>query len=460
MEKADVLLVAELADFGSSDYSKAEDIIQKGYEAAASKASVLSALSVDEATWEQYLEQREQKRRTTPVPQFVEVTGTSLQVADEIKDELSGDIGKPVDTGQMSKSLTALAGGGRFARLDYGLVERNGQTGLLIEAQEKSYSPPSVRPVIIIDGSDYLNVRFKIGARITFLDFGKYGAELRNDVIAGSEYGISTEYYRPFGDNTKWFVAPKGFANTSEFDIYDDNSLVAEYRNRLLGGALDVGYAINRQSEARFGYEIADQNLNPQVGNRNVLPNVDGRVGITSFRYSYIGTDNPVVPRSGWNIFFKSAWQDANPAAPTGFPFTQADISVFKPITKPASLFFEARGGTTFGHDDTGIPPFSLGGPTNLSAYGTNELLNNQFFLFRTGYIREVAELPPLLGDHIYLIGTYEIGKAYGVPNTTAFQTDVSAGFVINTIFGPISFGGAIGDSGHHKFFFGMGRVF
>jgi NTE family protein len=37
---------------------------------------------------------------------------------------------------------------------------------------------------------------------------------------------------------------------------------------------------------------------------------------------------------------------------------------------------------------------------------------------------------------------------------------DASAALVVNTIFGPAVVGVAVGDSGHHRFYFGVGRVF
>ena len=52
----------------SLDYNKADAIIKLGYEAAASKASVLSAFSVSEAEWEEYLANRNARRRTAPIP--------------------------------------------------------------------------------------------------------------------------------------------------------------------------------------------------------------------------------------------------------------------------------------------------------------------------------------------------------------------------------------------------------
>jgi hypothetical protein len=37
---------------------------------------------------------------------------------------------------------------------------------------------------------------------------------------------------------------------------------------------------------------------------------------------------------------------------------------------------------------------------------------------------------------------------------------DGTFGLVIQTLFGPAYIGGSYGDSGHHKFFFQLGRIF
>jgi NTE family protein len=129
-------------------------------------------------------------------------------------------------------------------------------------------------------------------------------------------------------------------------------------------------------------------------------------------------------------------------------------------LNKPSSVFFSAFGGTTFTYHQTGFPPFSLGGTRDLVAYGSNEFLTNQYFLFKTGYIRELWELPPLLGNKIYALGTYEIAKVYDVPNVSSIPTDISGALVVNTLFGPVLVGGAYGANGHHKFFFRIGRIF
>jgi NTE family protein len=68
------------------------------------------------------------------------------------------------------------------------------------------------------------------------------------------------------------------------------------------------------------------------------------------------------------------------------------------PFTTKSSAYLAVSGGSTLGHESTGIPPFSLGGGLQLSAFGENELITNQYYLFQTGYIRRLAKLPPFLG--------------------------------------------------------------
>jgi NTE family protein len=129
------------------------------------------------------------------------------------------------------------------------------------------------------------------------------------------------------------------------------------------------------------------------------------------------------------------------------------------PIKPKTSLYLNAFGGTTYGYD-AGLPPFSLGGTLRLSAYGTNELLTDQYFLFQTGFLHSLAQLPPFLGGNLYFNFRAEVGKAYGIPNSPSVEGDAAGIFEVNTLFGPIAIGGAYGNAGHAKFFFRIGRLF
>jgi NTE family protein len=460
MEKAEILISVPLEGYSASDYKKSNNIIQAGYEAAASKAEILSAFSVDEVSWRDYLAHRDSRRKSTPIPQFVEVTGTKPALSKEIEQKLSDNLGKPVDPDNLDRQVTYLSGVGRYSRVGYRMAERNGRQGLLLVADEKEYGPPIVRPLVVIDGSEYNRVQFLIGARITFLDVGSFGSEWRNDVTLGSEHSVRSEFYRPLGQSLRWFIAPRAFAENVQANFYKGSTAVAEYRKRQGGGAFDVGYAFSRSSELRVGYEAAQQKFSPSIG-AAPFGTLQGRVGTTSLRYDLLGRDKPIIPSRGLDIHFRTQWYDANPAAKSGFPLAETQILLFKPLSKPSSVFFSAFGGTTFTYHQTGFPPFSLGGSQNLVAYGNNEFLTNQYVLFKGGYIRQLWKLPPLIGENIYALATYEVGKVYDMPNNvSSLPTDVSGALVVNTLFGPVLVGGAYGATGHHKFFFRVGRIF
>lgn len=460
MEKADIVLTAETAKFATTDYKLFEQIESEGYKAAQNKSALLIRLQVDENEWQQIISARTGKRRTSAVPQFVEVTGATGDVRDGLQHKLAGLAPRPIDTNELDQKMMDITGLGRFSQAGYRETVPDGKPGLLIEVTEKEYAPPTVHPLFVIDGSDYKNVLFKVGGRITFLDVGGFGSEWRNDFVAGSEYGLKSEFFHPFNFHTGWFVATHGTADSSPFYVYQRNKLLGEYRDRVGGGGVDVGYTFGRSGEMRVGYEIGYQKISEDIG-VPVAPAVRGRYGVTSLKYRLDRFDDPVLPRSGVRVESIFNFYDTKPGTPDTVPTAEMRLGFARRTSEKSSLLLFASGGTSFSTRDTGFPPFSLGGPLRLGAYGTNEFLTNQYFLLQPALLYKLRELSPLLKQNIYLLTMYEAGKAYGQPSSaTKVAQDVTAGILFQTVFGPMFFGGAIGDSDHRKAFFQVGRFF
>jgi NTE family protein len=462
MEQADLLVTVPLQKYSTLDYNKADAIIKVGYDAAASKATVLSAFSVSEAEWEEYLANRNARRRTAPIPKFVEVVGASSEMAKAMEKQMSSLVGGPVETKKIDQDMMTIVGQGRFATATYSMVEKNGVQGLQIQAEQKSYAPPMVRPLILIDGSEYNNVFFSIGARITFLDVGSYRSELRNDVILGSQYLLASEYYHPFTTTSNWFIAPRFGVNSQQLNVYSGSALLASYRLRQALGGLDTGYGFGRTGEFRLGYEGGYERVSPEIGNIPTLPTTSGTTGDVRIQYQLITVDDPVIPRSGTSLLMYTKGFNTNPAAPGPFPLSEIQAQQFFRLSAPSSVFVGAFGGSSYGYK-TGVPTFSLGGSQRLVAWNTNELLTNQYFLGQIGYIRELLKLPPFLGSSVNFLGLLELGKTYKLPlgaKPPNLPMDVAAGLIVNTIFGPVEIAGAVGDYGHARFFFRIGRTF
>jgi NTE family protein len=461
MEKADLVIAVPLDKYSTMDYKQADAIIKAGYDAAQSKATMLSTLAVDEVTWQRYLAERNARRRAAPIPKFVEVAGTDKRSAAGIEKAFASVVDQPVSTVEVQNKLLDILGDGRYSTLTYEMVRKNDEQGLEISTLDKPYAPPTVRPLIVIDGSEYNNVLFSIGARITFQDVGSYGAEWRNDLIFGTSYGVTSEYYRPIHPGGRFFVAPRLSATSDEFNGYTSGGdLAALYREKQAGGGVDVGYEFGRTSELRVGYQSAYYNYTLEVGEKNIEPTVSGRQSFSRIKYQLLNVDDPVIPTSGQLANFRTQYFDANPGGYSTFTLTQGQFTDFIKLSDVHSIYFTGGGGTTYGNNLVGIPVFSLGGPLTFPAYGTNEILTNQYSSFTAGYLWQLKQLPPLLGNKLFFNGRFDVGTFEKVTGGTRVPGDAAASLLVSTIFGPAVIGVSVGDSGHHRFFFGVGRVF
>ncbi len=457
---ADLVVSIGLQQFGSLDYTKAKEIIAKGSEAAGQKSRLLETYSLDGAAWAQYMERRKlHQKETIGVPQFVKVEGANPQAEESIEKFLQPLAGKPVEPDKLEDLLTRLTGIGRYDSAGYRVINRNGQDGLLVTMHEKLYAPPTLQLGFEVDGSEPNDVDFTLASRLTLLDVAGYRSEWRTDFIFGNTYGIGSELYRPFSPGSKWFFAPHADARSSALKIYRKSDPLAEYRFSRSSIGMDVGYGFSRFNEIRFGYEIGAVDARLRLGTKE-FSSFDGRTGAFRVRWLLDHTDDPVVPRRGVNGESNFHWFDTSPGQTNRYPVWDLRVGYFQPITKPASLFVISEGGTTFGATSNGYPQFFLGGSNHLSAYGTNELFGDQFYYFRAGYLHDLLTLPPLAGKKVYAIAAYEFGKMYGFPASSSFPNDFAAGILAETAVGPLVLGGSVGDSGHRKWFFQLGRVF
>ena len=460
LEDADIIVSVDLEGYTSVDYKANEAIMDRGVQAAEKKSPVLETYRLPDADWQEYVRQRDARRKTAaPVLQFVQVTGTNAAAAEHLKKSLASFGGRPLDTQKLEKALTQLTGTGKFDRAGYRLVERNGQAGLLVSVEETAYAPPMIQPGFQVDSSESGDVNFTLGARLTFLDVGGYRSEWQTDFLFGSTYGVHSEYYHPLTGASRWFVAPEASANNKTFKFYQKNDPLAIYGLDRAEIGIGLGYGFNRFTEVRVGYDVGYLKTKLRIGSPEI-PNLKGRTGAARLRIFYDGSDDPVIPRRGTQVESNFRWYDNSPGAPDAFPVMDARIGYFQPITRPASIFLISEGGTTFGTQATGTPQFFLGGPERLGAYGLNELRGNQYFLFRGGYLHDLLRLPPFAGKNVYVVGEYELAKMYGFPTSAKLPNDFAAGIVAETVVGPLFLGGSIGDSGHRKWFFQLGRVF
>jgi NTE family protein len=460
MEGADLVVKANVEQYTTIDYQKVDELVNVGYQAAEHQARFLKPYALDDEAWAQYQKDQTSRIRTRiGVPQFIKVQGLQGEALVNVQKFLSPLVGKPLDEPLLQQYLTRLAGIGIYDSITYDIIREDDKDGLLVRVHETSYGPPTLRPGVEIDGTQVDNVTFTTGGRLTFMDVAGYRSEWRTDFQFGETYRLSSDLYRPIFPLGKWFVDPFVSGSENAFFVYKKSDPRADYRITRVAGGADMGYAISRFSEIRVGYGVGYLNEYLRLGTPDFASN-DGRTGGLRARYVLDHTNDAVIPTSGYYIQSNFNFYDTYPGATEAFPSLVTTVQFFQPV-KNDSIFLIGSGGSTFGYRGTGDPQFFLGGVGRLTAYGLNELLGNQYFVGRVGYLHQIATLPTFVGGSVYVIGYGEVGKMYQDPfGAPRLSGDGTLGVIANTFLGPIFLGGAAGDTGHYKWFFQLGRVF
>jgi len=466
LEDADVLIRSDLKGINGSMYSDSAKIAPKGMEAARKKAALLERFSLNDADWDDYVTQRNSRRKTiVPKPQFVTVTGDAPAANAEVQNRLSTQVvNKPIDTKLIDREMTRFVGNGTLNAAGYSIVERDGTPGLAVTAYPKSYGPPFLDLGITIDGSDTQDVLFGMAGRVTFTNLGGYRAEWRTDAFFGYSYGVKSEYYKPLTSHTRFFYAPRAYVTSTRFDFYNEGSRTSQYQIDQNGFGFDGGYTWARGAELRIGQDEYWYSVHKRIDFDDL--SIPAQLqSVSSLRFNYLGADNAVLPFHGVNTSFSIERHEPNVG---NDPFTLADakIAFYVPIRARSAVFLTAAGGTSFGAPPlvTELQGFPLGGPFHLGSYGKNELLGNQYFLFQGGYERRILKFNPLFGEGLYAVAFMEGGKVYQnlnpVDTLVSEAYDGSFAVIARTALGPIYIGGAAGDNNHRKWWFGLGHVF
>lgn len=472
LKLADIVLAPDLGGLGGFDFLKVDTFAERGYRAAEARAQILNRFALNQQEWDRFVAQRNARKRVkVPAPSDIVVTGVQGNPARELQRELRSFVGVPIDTARLDKSLTNIIGNGRFDSFQYGTIRSTRttteHTGLQIMATPRAYGPPFLRFGVGIDGADTDNIRTNLMARLTSLDLGAQGAELRTDLRVGSDRDLATEYYHPLG-NGRPFAAPRIYLQDDSFGLFDKNNQgtrEATYRARRAGLGLDIGSNTSRYSQLRFGYLFEHEEASVSTGSR-LLPSLHGDVSALRLNWLYDGQDSAVLPTRGTRITATSYWYFHAADASRAFPVMQINLSVFEPVShgtrreRGDSVFGVLGAGTTFGTKASLLQQFTLGGPTTLAAYGPDAFRGNDSLFVNLGYLHPLAQLPSFLGGRVMLLGVYQAGGAFSRFGTGRYLNDVSAALLAETLFGPVSIGYSYGEAGRNRVFFAIGALF
>jgi NTE family protein len=455
---ANLVLSPQLKNLSSTDFDQLNEFIRRGYAAAARQEQFLLALALSETDWKEYQSARRARRRTSAVsPQFIAVEGAVGGNTEEFERKLAPFHGVPIESKRLENALTQFTGLGRYQSADYRYVQRGSETGLLVRLHQKSYGPPILNTVLDIDGADVSNVLFGVGVRLTFMDFGGPASEWRTDVNLGYRNAIGSEYYYRI-KGSPVFIAPRLFVDYSRLGIFDQGNRIAEYRTEELGGGVDFGVVAGRFNEFRVGVESSHVRAFVSTGSP-VLPRLEGAFSVFRAKWQYQGLDAPIVPRNGVQASSEIRWVFDSPLVRGSYPVVDSQLVIAKQFRRRNIFIIAMAGGTTAGNE-IALQGFTLGGPIRLSALSRNEVIGDNYYYSGFFYLRSLTNKELTFFGRAYFTFGYELGNAYTNSQRANAFHDGLLGIIAETPLGGIFVGGSVGEQGHRKFFFRVGRIF
>jgi NTE family protein len=467
IKHADIIIHVPVAEFGSLDWRRSDELVAAGYQAAEAMRDRLLplAVSADEyARWE--TRRRERRRTLLPVPAFMRLEGFSSNDEGQLRDLLARHLTVAFNAEAFETDVAVLAGLDRYETITWRFVkDAAGGTGLVVQARPKPYGPPFLMLGLNLENTTSEDFRVTFTGRYLAYDVLGSGSELRIDGTLGSDPGLAFAFYRPIGASP-FFITPYAGASHRTFNVIQNGSVVASYGQQLTRGGIDFGVNLGRVSDLRLGGYIGRLKAGVNVGDPG-LPEVSGKEVVAELNWRVDTQDSGVVPTRGTYAFAGARYTfdgpDISPPLPTG----RSSVSLFQ-LSGEASrfrslgqhrLFVVAGGGTSFDDEPLPVDQYVVGSPFHLGAQDHGEFRGDHYYILTGGYLRQLGRLPDFMGGPIFAGAWLENGDAFNGKHAT-LRTNASAGVILDTLVGPVIMATSFGFDGAWRTYIGVGRIF
>jgi NTE family protein len=457
----DILIRPALGTFASADFGKFVEAIEPGVQAVLEVSAALREIAVDERQYAGYVAQRVARPADNKTLAFVRVAHDGRLSADILESRLGAEIGDPIDAGRLADDAGRIYGLDLYEQVSYKLVTENGGTGVEFTARSKSWGPDVLQFAISLEEDFEGLTAFNVAARLTKTGLNYLGAEWRTDLQLGSDPLLFSEFYQPFGWDSRLFVAPHIDMRQSSFNAFVMDDSVARFRVSDVVVGLDLGMEIGSFGELRIGAHRGFGQARVKVGDPGIA-NIDFDTGGVFAQLRFDTLDSAQFPRKG--IRADVRWNESLPGfgADDRFDTIESELTATWSHGK-SSLQLGLNYATTINSDNSIQNFFPLGGFLRLSGLERGEISGPHAAMTRLVYYRRVGESAGGLFDvPVYLGASVEAGGAWQSRSDISFDSMLINGSVfagLDTYFGPIYLAAGFGEGGHTNFYLFVGST-
>jgi len=462
LTERDVLLRPQLPDVTSGGFLRATTAIRPGEQAAEAAVERLRTFAVPEN--EYLVWQSGQRRHITQAPEisFVRVNRSQSATSEFVRDRISAEPGKPLDTDELERDIAGAYGRGTYESISYHLAtDEQGRTGLEVAPVDAALGRTIFRLGLQINddfnGRD--DYQLNLEARVTELT--DKGAEWRTLVGFGRIFGFSTDFYLPFGQRGNWFVSPGASYLELNQPFVLNGRAFAEYRVGSWLGEFRFG----RDFDDRFRLSAAVQRGQDHAEAFVVFPGLPtdllDNLGGVNVSALWDSLDNVRFPRHGMRA--EVSYSDYDEHLGSDENGNLLRISVDKAMSWGRNTIMLGTR-ASLSRDPTGVfqTQATLGGLTFLSGLGERELIGDQMLLFRSIYYRRLTQQGLLVDLPLYIAGSLEAGNVWDTYDEVSLGDMIGAAsvfFGIDLPIGPLQLGYGRTFDGRDSFYLSFGSL-
>ncbi|MEJ2309276.1 MAG: patatin-like phospholipase family protein [Gammaproteobacteria bacterium] len=457
----DVLIVPALGERVTSADFKPEKLLEGvaiGYAGASAHRAELSRLAVSAPLYATYRKSIAPPSRTRPTIDYVHVENESRLSDEVLSSRVTVKPGEPLDPEQLEEDVGRIYGLDNFESVRYRVEERNGETGVIISAKQKSWGTSSLQLGLELSSTSTGNSFFNLGTAFTMMPMNKYNGEWRTFAQIGEEPLLFTEFYQPLDPDESWYVnVGAGWINrdVSIYEGYSANAALAEYTIDSSGLRLAGGRNLGNWGRISLAYERYTGDASLSAGTAP-MESFDFDIGELELRLAVDTLDNVTFPSQGWRGFAYGRVSRTDLGADSDFE--QYGFSAMRAGSMGRHLFSALAYFETTPNDDAPVESlFSLGGFARLSGYSENQLSGQSAGLLRGTYMYDLDTS----FVSTYVGGTAEFGGVWQQQDDISLDDSILAGslFVgVDTVVGPVFLGYGHAEGGNSGIYLFLGR--
>jgi NTE family protein len=394
LRPGDIDLKPDLGSISSGDFNQHAEAVRRGRDAAQAAEPALAVLSVDDATYAQWLHRFRGQAPALPRIDEVRIAGPAHTDRALLERHLEQHLGQPLDPKALNRDLMRVYGDGYYETVDYTVQSLDGRNVLRVMPVEKSWGPDYLRFGAQFDSSLQQGSSFQLRGAYQKTWLNDRGGELLFTGEVGRQAGVGVEFYQPLSLGQRWFFDTAVAASRERIDLYNGDQRLAEYLSSNSRLDLMVGLSFSRLGQLRAGWRSswATQSLQTGIDVLALFPSHPASGPQVTLDLDQF--DRLYFPRSGWAV--QASWFNASSG---GYAAQKIDLRGAMPMRD-----FVLGGRLSWVGSSRGELPLrdagTLGGFLNLTGYSTNQFIGDHVLYGHVRAERIIGRLPVgLRGD-------------------------------------------------------------